>query len=104
MYRIALVCENGASTGMVVKRMLAAAEKLGVEVEVKAYPYSQFPDVVATYDYALFGPQLKFRMDKAKQDHPVFADRISVISPMDFGMMNGEEILKAAIAAIDTLA
>ena len=30
MYKIALVCENGASTGMVVKKMIAAAQSKGI--------------------------------------------------------------------------
>ena len=103
MYSIALVCEVGASTGMVVRRMRAAAEALGLDAEVKAYPYSQLGLVLEAYDYVLLGPQVKFRLAQARKEYPEAADRLSVVDPVDFAMMNGERILKQAISVIDAL-
>lgn len=101
MYSIALVCEVGASTGMVVRRMVAAAKEAGIEAEVRAYPFSQINLVLEAYDYVLLGPQMRFRLAQVRDEHPECADRIDVVAPMDFATMNGQKILNQAIAAID---
>ena len=103
MYSIALICENGASTGMLVRRMVAAAREQGIDVEVKAYPYCQLDDVLLAFDYVLFGPQLKFRLARAKEEHPDYAERMGVVESRHFAMMNGKAILDQAITAIDAL-
>lgn len=100
MLKIALVCENGASTGIVVKKMKAAAESKGIEVEIGAYPFTQMENFIDEKDVILLGPQLSYKKDLVKKTFPQFAEKISVISPMDFGMMNGAKILDDAIALI----
>ncbi|MGB8454582.1 MAG: PTS sugar transporter subunit IIB [Anaerocolumna sp.] len=98
MYKIALVCENGASTGMVVKKMKEAAGKLGIEAEITAYPYTQLENFIAETDVILLGPQLAFKKEVTLKTYPEQAAKIDVIKAMDFGMMNGEKVLKDAIA------
>lgn len=100
MYKIALVCENGASTGMVVKKMRKAAEKQGIEAEISAYPYSQLENFIEEMDIILLGPQLAYKKDVTVKTFPKYADKFDVIKTIDFGMMNGEKILKDAIAII----
>ncbi|MFZ7132571.1 MAG: PTS sugar transporter subunit IIB [Eubacteriales bacterium] len=100
MYNIALVCENGASTGMVVKKMKEAAMKHGIEVKIQAYPYTQLENFIAESDIILLGPQLAFKKDLAITTFPDHIHKIHVIATMDFGMMNGEKILQDAIAVI----
>lgn len=101
MYKIALVCENGASTGMVVKKMRAAAESKGIEADIAAYPFTQMENFVDEKDAILFGPQLAFKVELAKKTFPAHAEKIGVIAPMDFGMMNGAKILEDAIKLAD---
>lgn len=98
MLKIALVCENGASTGMVVRKMRTAAESKGIEAEIVAYPFTQMENFIHEKDVILLGPQLAYKKDLAKKNFPQYADKIGVISPMDFGMMNGAKILDDAIA------
>lgn len=101
MYKIALVCENGASTGMVVKKMRAAAESKGIEADIAAYPFTQMENFIDDKDVILLGPQLAYKKDLAKKTFPAHADKIEAISPMDFGMMNGAKILEDAIRLAD---
>lgn len=101
MYKIALVCENGASTGIVVRKMQAAAKDKGIEAEIHAYPFGQMEDFVDTQDYILLGPQLAFKKATALEKFPQAANKLAVINTIDFGMMRGEKILTEAIAAID---
>lgn len=103
MYHIALVCENGASTGMVMRKMQQAAKEKAIDVDIKAYPYSQLDDIISSKDYILLGPQMAFKKEPTVQRYPQYADRIAVMNTMDFGMMRGEKILSEAISAIEAL-
>lgn len=100
MYKIALVCQNGASTGIMVKKMLAAAQQEGIEVSIKAYSFGQLEDFISDVDYVLFGPQLAFKKDQTQKEFPQYVDKINTIAAVDFGMMRGEKVLKETIAAI----
>lgn len=100
MYKIVLICEHGASTGMVVKKMKEAAKKNGIDAEIQAYSYTQLENFIEEVDAILFGPQLAYKKDDILKAFPDYAHKIGVISPMDFGMMNGEKILKDAISII----
>lgn len=101
MYRIALVCENGASTGLVVSRMCQAAADKGIEAEIAAYPYSQMSNLVDTKDYILLGPQLAYKKSTFIKQFPALEGKLDSIAPVDFGMMNGDKILTDTIAKID---
>lgn len=101
MYRIALVCQHGASTSIVVQKMKDYAKKAGIELDVNAYPDSRMSELVDDRDIILLGPQLAFKKDAFCEKYPAFASRICVIPVVDFGMMNGEKIVKDAIAVID---
>ena len=101
MYKIMLVCENGASTGMVVKKMKDAATKNAIEAEIAAYPYTQLENFIEEADVILLGPQLAFKKDVTLKNFPKHANKIDVIKAVDFGMMKGEKILDDAIAMIN---
>ncbi|MGB4661033.1 MAG: PTS sugar transporter subunit IIB [Mobilitalea sp.] len=101
MYKIALVCENGASTGMVVRKMRDAAAKQGIESEITAYPYTQLENFIDEVDVILLGPQLSFKKEVTLKNFAKHADKIDVIKSVDFGMMNGEKILSDAITIIN---
>ncbi len=101
MYKIMLVCENGASTGIVVKRMREAAAKKNVEAEIEAYPYTQLENFVEEADVILLGPQLAFKKEATLKTFPMHASKIDVMKAVDFGMMRGEKILEDAIAIIN---
>ena len=101
MYKIMLVCENGASTGMVVKRMKEAAAIKKIDAEIAAYPYTQMESFVEEADVILLGPQLAFKKDITLKTFSKHAQKIDVIKAVDFGMMKGEKILEDAITIIN---
>ncbi|MDO4198333.1 MAG: PTS sugar transporter subunit IIB [Erysipelotrichaceae bacterium] len=101
MYKIALVCENGASTGLVVTKMIEAANKNGIEADVAAYPYSQLSNLVDTKDFILLGPQLAYKKATFIKQFPALEGKLDSVAPVDFGMMNGEKILNDTIKRID---
>lgn len=101
MYKIALVCEHGASTGLCVRKMLEASMESEAECDIAAYSLSKLENIVSEMDCVLFGPQISFKLDKFKKTYPDYAAKMMVINSMDFGMMNGGRILKDAIKLIE---
>lgn len=97
MLRIKLFCAAGMSTSMLVKKMQAAAVKMGVEAEIAAFSESELKNHLDKLDVALLGPQIqyKFKEDKAVCD--AAGVPIAVIPMQDYGMMNGEKVLKLAM-------
>ena len=79
MYKILLVCNAGMSTSMLVQRMEKAATEKGIEAEIIALPITD-----------------ELKGLRTKTETP-----IEVIEMRDYGMMNGEKVLEAAIKVID---
>lgn len=101
MYKIALLCEHGASTGLCVRKMIEASKKLAIESEIGAYSILNMQSYVEIMDWLLLGPQLAYKLDSVKAAYPEYASKITVVNAMDFGMMDGEKILKEVIKLID---
>ena len=98
---ILLVCNLGASTGIMVAKMREIAEnseKLKeTDIKIDARPVGDIKEYLGKYDVVLLGPQIKHRLSDVqalcdKADKPV-----GVIDSKDYGMVNGGNILKTAI-------
>lgn len=97
MYNIILVCEHGASTGMLTTRMQDAAKKLGVDATINAYPYTKLDELIDAADIVLLGPQVRFKKKTFDQKYADKGIEFMVVDTVDYGMMNGEKVLKAAL-------
>lgn len=92
MKRIVLMCSEGASTSMLMKRMKQAAEAEGYECEIVARPINE----VARYadaDVILLGPQVRFQAATVREEVSCPVDAIDM---MNYGSMNGAAVLKQA--------
>ena len=101
MYKIALICEHGASTGMCVVKMTEAAERLNIVCDIAAYSTYKLDNIVDKMDCILIGPQLGFKLDSYKKKYPDHSTKITVVNSMDFAAMDGEKILKDTISLIE---
>lgn len=102
MKNIMLACNAGMSTSMLVTKMQKAAEDKGLEASIWAVPVSEADNEVQdkTIDVILLGPQVKFLLNDFKDK---FEPNIKVdaINMMDYGVMNGEKVLDAALALME---
>ncbi len=100
MVKIGLFCAAGFSTGMLVNNMKIAASKSGVEAEIEAYSQAKLQEYVCGLDVALLGPQVSYTFEKSK----IICDEknvpIAVIPMADYGMFDGEKVLKLALELI----
>lgn len=91
MRSIMLFCAAGMSTSMLVKKMQAAADEAGYEVEISAHPVAEAAKHGKDADILLLGPQVRFQTEKVKAqfpDKPVVA-----IDMRDYGTMNGKNVI-----------
>ena len=78
MKKIYLFCSAGMSTSMLASNMQS----------------------VATPDCILLGPQVKYMYEETVEQFGNTGIPIAVIDQADYGMMNGEKVLKSAIKLI----
>jgi len=99
--KIKLFCSAGMSTSMLVVRMQEAAKARGLDAEIAAYPEATLDVETNDCDIALLGPQVRFMLKKAQGICEPKGVPVDVIAMQDYGMMNGEKVLNAALALID---
>jgi PTS system cellobiose-specific IIB component len=93
---IMLACNAGMSTSLLVNKMQKAAEAEDIDAKIFATASnaidkeleSEHPDVL------MLGPQVRYMFDDLQKrlDIPV-----EVINMQDYGLMNGANVLKAAL-------
>ena len=95
---IMLACAAGMSTSLLVANMQKAAESQGKDYEIFA---TSTADVDAKLnekhpDVVLLGPQVAYMKEEAKGQTDKAGIPLDVINMMDYGMMKGDNVLKAA--------
>lgn len=101
MKKILLCCSAGMSTSMLVKKMQQAALERGVDCQIAAMSVSHFDEAIIEYDVCLLGPQVRFQLDELKKIADGHGKNIAAISPQDYGMMKGNEVLTQALDLIN---
>ena len=97
MKRITLVCAAGMSTSLLVSKMNLAAIKDNIDVKIQAVPESDFEKYADSTDILLLGPQVGYTLSKMKTQYEPKGIKVAVINSIDYGMMNGEKVLKQAL-------
>ncbi|NLG93047.1 MAG: PTS sugar transporter subunit IIB [Clostridiales bacterium] len=98
MKRITLVCAAGVTTNLLVSKMNTAAIKLASNVKVRAVPEGDFQKYADDTDILLLGPQVAYTLDKMKAQFEPKGIKVSVIDSAAYAKMDGEKVLKQALA------
>lgn len=96
MKKILLACNLGMSTSLLVKNMQKYAQQIGMEVQISAEPIATAEKTWKEWDIIMLGPQVRHVFNRLK-DVTRGEIPIVIIDMRDYGMMNGEKVLKAAI-------
>ena len=99
MKKIMLACSAGRSTSLLVEKMRKSARERGLDVEIEALPVAEAERRLDEYDVVMLGPQIRYKLEdmrKAADGHTP----VDVIKMTDYGMMNGKNVLDAALAVI----
>ncbi len=103
MKRIMLACSAGMSTSLLVNKMKEAAAADGIEAEIEAFSSSEAEQKLESehVDVLLLGPQVRFMQKQFEDLLEGKNTPVAVIDMADYGMMNGENVLKEALNLID---
>ena len=105
MKRIMLVCAAGMSTSLLVTKMEKAAEAQGLESDIFAVSASEadakLEDASKPVDVLLLGPQVRFMKGDFEKRLAGKNIPLDIINMADYGMMNGENVLKQAMNLIE---
>lgn len=105
MKRIMLICSAGMSTSLLVTKMEAAAKDKGIEADIFAVSASEanarFEDASKPINVVLLGPQVRFMKKQFEDKLSGTGIPVEVIEMKDYGMMNGEGVLKTALELIE---
>jgi PTS system cellobiose-specific IIB component len=101
MKKIDLFCSAGMSTSMLAKKMQEAADAHGIPAKVEAFSSNEIDGLVEsdTPDCILLGPQVRFMFDGVNEKYGARIP-VGIINSEDYGALNGERVLKAAIVLI----
>lgn len=102
MKKIYLFCSAGMSTSMLAKNMQDVADAHNLPIKVAAFDIAKMGELIEEDkpDCILLGPQVKYLYDSTVEKHGDKGVPIAVIDAGDYGMMNGEKVLKFAIKLI----
>lgn len=98
---VLLLCNLGASTGIMVSKMkeLAgnSAKLKNVDIKIEAHPAGELKEFIDQFDVILLGPQIGHRFDELKEIAEDHKTPLEVIDSRDYGSINAGNILKQAI-------
>jgi PTS system cellobiose-specific IIB component len=80
--------------------MNLAAIKQGVKADITAVAEIELNKYSDKTDVVLLGPQVRFLLSKVKASLEPKGIPVEVINSIDYGTMNGENVLKRAIELI----
>lgn len=101
MVNITLICEQGMSTSLLVSKMKEYIEKKKLEINVIAMAVTSFDSYEGDTDVLLLGPQVRYKEQKIREKYQDKNFKIAVINMVDYGMMNGENVVKDAIKMLE---
>ena len=98
MKKIVLLCAGGSSTSLMQTKMRKYAESVGFECTINAYGVNSAAQNASDADLILLAPQVRFNMPEVEKKCP--GVHIETIDMMDYGMMNGEKVMKKVIEVL----
>ena len=91
MKKIVLLCNQGMSTGALVRKMRETAEKNSLDYQIDAYAVETAEENASDADVILLGPQIRFKKNEISKKFPNIP--VDVIDMTDYGMLNGKKVV-----------
>lgn len=100
--KVYLFCSQGMSTSMLAQKMQNVADQHDLPLEVAAYSHGLLSQIISEKkpDVIMLGPQVKYLYDDTVKNFGSYGAPILMINAEDYGVMDGEKVLKQAIIAL----
>jgi PTS system cellobiose-specific IIB component len=86
---------------MLMAKMQKSAKAQGIEANIIAMSEAKFDSYNEPTNVLLLGPQISYLEDDLRKKYEPQGMKVAVINMMDYGTMNGEKVLKDALALLD---
>ena len=97
--QIILICSAGMSTSLLVKKMKDSAKAFPETISVEAYAESAVSqEQIDATEVILLAPQISYKLKDFQKKYEPLGKKVAVINSSDYGMLNGENVLKTAMA------
>ncbi|CCF13853.1 lichenan-specific phosphotransferase enzyme IIB component [Brevibacillus laterosporus GI-9] len=77
--------------------MEEAAKEQGIEATIWAISADDMRDNWDKAEVVLLGPQIRYKLAEFKKEGEARNIPVDVINPVDYGMVNGQKVLEAAL-------
>ncbi|RNB55292.1 PTS sugar transporter subunit IIB [Brevibacillus gelatini] len=94
---ILLCCAAGMSTSLLVQKMEQAAREKGLEAKIWAVSADEVKQHIDQAQVLLLGPQVRYKLAEMKKVGEARGIPVDVISPVDYGSLNGKKVLEFAL-------
>ncbi|UFJ41600.1 PTS sugar transporter subunit IIB [Brevibacillus humidisoli] len=94
---ILLCCSAGMSTSLLVQRMEEAARERGMQGRIWAVSAEEVMNNLDQAEVVLLGPQVRYKLPQLKKEGEAKGIPVDVISPLDYGTLNGKNVLEFAL-------
>jgi PTS system cellobiose-specific IIB component len=101
--RVLMVCAAGMSSSLVETRIREAALSAGVDLDLRSmstFELDHTEIAPGTVDVILVAPQVRFLRRNIERRAGPLGIAVLSIEPMDFGMADGEAILRKLLGAV----
>ena len=89
--KLLLICAGGASTSILMKKMVKYADANGIDFTVEAHGLGEAEDYAPDFDVIMMGPQVSYKRDVMAE---TTGKPVGVVSAMDYALGNAENIFK----------
>ncbi len=101
MKKILLCCAAGMSTSLLVSKMEQAAKEQNIESKIWAVSIEDLSNnLKLAVNVVLLGPQIRYKLNEVKKICDEKNIPVEVINMIDYGSMNGKNVLKFAFDLI----
>lgn len=98
MKYIVLLCANGMSTSLLVKKMIPFTKEENLQLKIEAHPVDD-AGLFSNVDCILLGPQVYFLLDKVKK---IAKCPVALIEERAYGEMDGKAVIQQARGLMET--
>lgn len=91
--KILLVCAGGASTSILMKKMVKYWEEKGISLEIKATGLGNYQNVAKDFEIVLVGPQVSYRLKEIKEETGL---PTAAIEAFDYAIGNCDNLMAMA--------
>lgn len=91
--KILLVCAGGASTSILMKKMVKYWEEKQISLEIKATGLGGYQEIASDFEIVLVGPQVSYRLKEIREETEL---PTAAIEAFDYAIGNCDKLMDLA--------